>query len=446
MRDARSVPTEERREILLDACLHHRAKDPQLDGDRGHWLARVLEAAGDLEVLAPRILASPEPPERGWDLHQRIELACEFARRSVPGAREWMYAQFDRTLESTEPEEPDLRDTVFAYLARADGFDGLRHATRALGARLRSDSSFLVDAYALSRIEDHLGESAVLEWMTRESAVDANVAEFHRRTSPGVERGAAPEPDDRDDWKDQRERDLRDLWSPRRYASVREGWLARKLTAYQVRTWNRYSATDEDIAGVLQGLRVDVDPRLLAGGLQVFAGRVLPLEFVPRAIELFGHEDHDVGTAAVLALELVTDERVHQLALQVLRESECDWWSAMRLLKANYRAEDADLLRTVLPTGAEPWMTHDAAFGLIDILERWGTPREVDLLAWCFEWAACENCRGRAVERMQALSVLPDEIAEEARYDSSVYVREAVACGPVPFDAPLPPDRASADF
>ena len=110
------------------------------------------------------------------------------------------------------------------------------------------------------------------------------------------------------------------------------------------------------------------------------------------------------------------------------------------LLRSNFRADDADLIRDALPTGQEPGVTHDTASHLLDILEHHATDAETDLLEWCHEWAACDNCRGRAIERLQALSSLSPALADEARYDASNDVRAAVAHGPVPVDAPLPPE------
>ena len=63
---------------------------------------------------------------------------------------------------------------------------------------------------------------------------------------------------------------------------------------------------------------------------------------------------------------------------------------------SRYVAVDWDSLLTRL---ASPTLTSAQRIAL---LRAWlaVAPRDVDLLAWCFEWAACESCRGRAVERM----------------------------------------------
>lgn len=88
LRDARTVPADVRRECLLEACSSHQALDPQLSGNRGRWLGRVLEASGDLDVLAPGILRIfeelPDTDETHDDADQLVELAAVFARRSIP--------------------------------------------------------------------------------------------------------------------------------------------------------------------------------------------------------------------------------------------------------------------------------------------------------------------------------------------------------------------------
>jgi hypothetical protein len=439
LRDARSVPTDVRRACLLEACIRHRAWDPQLSTHRGRWLARVLEAGGDAEALAPRILAElaalPDEGEFHHDVEQIVEIALLCAQRGLPGARGALYAAAEREHDST-------LGAVHAAIVELDRIEGLAWIARKLGARARADAEFTIDAWMVFKAQEELGEHEFDAWLERAAAADPDIAAFRDRVWPGLEEWRRPPT--RAEAESASAAGLPyagTLWWNFSFADARRRLLESEREGkyfYWMAQWGKYRAGDTDVEAVLAALAVETDPRLLIGCLRVFQHRPMP-RLEPRVIELLDHEDDDVAFMSHVALAGLTDERVRRVALRRIASGSCAGETLM-LLRSNFSASDADGIRNALPTGEEPGVTHDTAHHLLDILERHATSAESDLLEWCFEWAACENCRQRAIERLQALSSLSPALADEARYDACSDVRAAVEHGPVPVDAPLPPE------
>ena len=437
MRDGRKVATRARRDLLFEACIEHRALDPQLSSNRGRWLARVLEAAGDLEVLAPRILAelakTPDEYATHHDVEQMCELAVEFARRGLPDGREALRATLARN-------ESSVRSHAGSLLVELEGLAGLESAVCHEAERMSADADHEPDWYLLSHAEDHIGLPNLLEWLASESAHDPAIARYRDRVLPEWEAWNAscdldPEVGQRPD----RERLEAEPWWGLDLAAVRGRLLDSAEDSHQAwcGRWGKYCATEEDLRGLLSGLDGETDRRVLVGSLRAFTHRDVPF-LTSHLLALTGHSDEQIAFLAHGVCGKVRDDRVHALALEKLSRGVCDG-GTMLLLMANYHAADAEPIRRVLPTGAEPWTTHEVTFHLLDVLERHATRDETDLVLWCYEWAACENHRGDAVELLKRLEALPADVADEGRYDSSIYVRESVCGGPVPFDAPLPP-------
>lgn len=413
LRDVRSVPSEPMREILLDACLHDRAIDPECDGDRSAWLVDIMDAAGEFEWLAPQIVGGIPALEDLWDVEQALDLAVRFAQRGVAGAREAVYAEFDR-----QRFNEDCLGGL--QLVALDGISGLLHVAQRIGRR-SAEQEYYIDDHVADRAAEIYGEEAVAAALNHAAQSDSHVARYvvaiekHRAKN----REHRQQPVEKPPHGFSRNYDFdavrAHLDDPQR--DLRNGM-------FWINTWGRYKATDSDLEQSLDALVVEKVPARQRAWLLVFSRRAMP-RFEPRVLELLDSEDVDVASQAHVALGHVEHAEVRRAAIERLESGRCDW-QTVSLLVSNYRHEDEPLLVRNLPDRGDRENLHELAGMIEKLVAKHGTAAESSLLAWCYEHGGCVNCREKSVKNMLELDCLPDTIVDECRFDCSEHIRKLV--------------------
>ncbi|MCY2995172.1 MAG: hypothetical protein NTY19_46020 [Planctomycetota bacterium] len=108
---------------ILDACLHNRVHDPQMEGIRGWWLFKLLKRTGHVEdsrepILAKLKNATPEAVPY-WDCCQLMVLAHIYADEGSKEAYQIIYEKFGEQLY-----DPDIGGPQIMML---DGLSGFLH-------------------------------------------------------------------------------------------------------------------------------------------------------------------------------------------------------------------------------------------------------------------------------------------------------------------------------
>jgi hypothetical protein len=416
LRDVRSVPREAVREILLDACLHNRAIDPQLDSDRSAWLVDIMDATGEFEWIAPRIVGGIPELEELWDVEQALNLAVRFAQRGVSGAREAVYAEFDRQRFNAEW----LGGLQLVVL---DGIPGFLHVAQRIGRR-SVEQEYYIDDYVEDRAAKMYGAEAVAAALNHAAQADPHVARYalaiERQRAEKAERRQQPVEKPPHGFSRNYDFDAvrGHLDDPER--GLRQG-------AFWINTWGRYKATDSDLERALDALVVEKDPARQRAWLFVFSQRAMP-RFEPRVLELLHSEDGDVSLQAHVALGHVEHAEVRRVAIERLESGRCDW-QTVSLLISNYRHEDEPLLVRSLPDRGDREALHELARAVNKLIAKHGTAAESRLLAWSYDHAGCTNCREDCVKKILELGCAPAAILDECRFDSSADIRELARLG-----------------
>ena len=117
------------RDVILDACLHNRAYDPQVEGSRAEYMIDVIRASGKMSFFADAVLGSlADAEDDSWDTPQRFEVARRLAQSGNAQAREAMYAAF-------EAKEFSGRDVATGFVV-LDGVRGLLFVVSRIGMQL----------------------------------------------------------------------------------------------------------------------------------------------------------------------------------------------------------------------------------------------------------------------------------------------------------------------
>ena len=399
------------RGAVLDACIHNRAHDPQVEGNRARWMVEMLDAAGQAKSIWPEIRAAFVTTTDTWDLDQLCDFALIFAQREYPGSREAIY-DFVRN-------QPIASATWLGeeQIVRLDGIEGFLWVVTQGLARDELEDLWWVYGNLLYAADEICGAEAV----------DAAVA-VAAKSDPKFEQfGVA--------LRDYRQH--RDCAASAASTTSRDKFLA--ITAEQIigkikagdpdanrfwlRRWGRH-APDESLPPVAEAMFAERDPERLVRYLSVFSGRALPA-FDPRLLGFSEHPESEVRCRALAALKMYSEDTVRALALDRLGNGEVAD-GVLALLTRNYRPGDHLLIEAALRPMENVGELHWLIMDVLDIFEKNRTPDCIEALVFAYEQTPCSNCRLLAVEIMLDQDVFPDRYLEECVFDANEDIRDIV--------------------
>lgn len=392
---------------VLDASLHSRAFDPQLEGNRATWIMEILDAAQAAEAFRPRILAGFQETTDTWDLQHLCEFAKIYAERDCAEARAALYDLYERN--------PD-RTAGWLGVEEILNLDGMSGFLRAAALRLPNsnedewwrDFDSLIDQadrrFGVAEVDSALERTPELAGF--KMVVSRQRNRWKPETGEARSSPAAP---------------CRDR-SPQEIIEEIES-LDEDRGRIRHMTWGRY-ATDEDLTPIVAALFSQTDRGKLASYLQIFRKRALP-RFDERLVALAEHRNKAVRDNAMAALAMNAHEAVREFALARLRAGRGDS-ETLALLARNYRRGDHTLIHEALRRDGSQEEMHGVVWALCDIFIEHGAPDGSEVLLFSYEATPCSNCRERIVEHLLNLGLAPDDMRDECRYDANGEIRALV--------------------
>jgi hypothetical protein len=409
----RAVGLAEVESCVIDACLHDRVYDSEVEGDRTDWLMEIIAASGAesriAQILIPQL---DEPTDRYRDAVQRCQSACGLAQRGHPGARARLYGCLRKS-----PNSADLIGA--AQIIALDGVDGLLHVAEYLGTLLLREPCDWIDDIALRSFDETRGDGSGRRVLDSVAVRSPAIAEYLRqldrkdaqREKARIAAGQSP-----------REGKLRaisaanvvheiDTADPRRSPF----WLV---------SWGVH-APESELHAVLESMLAQTDPGRLCKYLRVFRRRTLPT-FDPRLLQFAEHADADVRRHAHRALSNYAHPDVRSLAIQRLNAGR--WLEEeLALLERNYRPGDATLLEPALRVLADPVVLHGLVFDLVEVFQLNQVAESANAMLFVYEESPCSCCRYKAVKILVGTHSAPDWLVEECRHDSFEETRQIAA-------------------
>ncbi len=367
-------------EALVHACLHNQAYDPQCEHDRSAYLARLILETGDRTRLFTRLASRIDDPD--------VDVALLFdviARLAAEGGE--AEAAAVRRAYADLPDEGRL-DAMEA-MVRLDGLPALIRCAERLEQDLDEDGwrgKHLLDALKTR------GEPDIDRALSTARAEHPNLEQLmaHLEAPDAPEPNAAPQD------------------FPAIRAQLRQG-IRPGGALYKV-------LSDEDWRLVCEDFLSQTQADLALPYLRLFARR----RFVGSPVELvrwMNGSDSRASWSATLALGWIASPLVREMALQQLRAGRP---RGARLLRANYRPGDFDLLMPMLRDAPSDETAHDISLAVLDLIGENDPPidESLDILVALYEHTPCSMCRGDAVSHLVKAGRTPAWIAEECRFDA----------------------------
>lgn len=379
-------------DAIYDACIKNTAYDPQCDVSREDYLWEVIQLSKASNSLQERILKTLESID-GWDLFQVYRLAKIFVLNGNPTALEAMKRRFR------------YHEEWYSFIGgeeiiEAEGEQGFLFVAGQIGKEILS-SDYEEDKYLLEFAYEHLGEDKVAALL--ENLCDVNIQAFlqsadqHQGYSQSTPNLAVS------------------------YDDLKTSIGSAPKPLYRFLKWGKH-ATEEDLLRAANDLLEERNSKKLEAYLYMFGKTVFPLD-PQRIIELAQSKNSRLRSAAIRTLSNLKDERIHQLAIQLISRqvTEID---ALDLFIHNYTENDLELLERVFFKKRNKDLFHGIGCSILDIFTHNPTPSCQKVLTELYKRGLCTYCRKHCVEVMIFNHVLPLTIQNEIKYDCNSAIRD----------------------
>jgi len=394
-------PAEPYREVILDACLHNKAYDPQIEGSRAEYMMDLIRHTGDLPFYADAVLAAVTEKAEDWDTWQRFSIARLLAHEGNQRARQVMREVFNSSPES-------MLSSFAREFIELDGIDGLLYVVDRRGNQLRQSAGKWEDGYLLSVAADKCGKEATEAALKGAAEANQNVRAYLR----AVEGNRA---------KGEKRKQARS-WKLT-YDEVRS--LIGTDNGSSLVKWSE-TATNSDLERAARDLVQETDLKKLRWYLLVFRSRRFPLEpdFLFRLLEL---PDGPVPRHALRVLANLEDEKIRDLAFNLVGSKSSLRGYAIDLLVKNFRDGDHATVEAWCDAEQEPSDINAYDRSLRGFFAAHPNPAtELRLLTTLYDKEPCAHCRCYIVERLSELGGLTEVLRRECEHDSYQETRELV--------------------
>ena len=387
------------REIILDACLHNRAYDAQVEGSRAEYMLDVMQESGDLAFYADAVIAALGEDAGDWDDSHRFRIARFLAQKGSQPARVAMHSAFQKKRISATD--------IASEFIELDGIPGLLFVVGEIGEQLALDSDQWEDDFLLSLAGDICGPEKVGAALRNAADTDKRVGAY---LSAVEENRALRARDKSPDPSGLTYREMCPL------IGADGGILWR---------WGQ-TASDSDLKLAAAAFVEETDHKRMLTYLRLFAKRKYPLD-LSHLFGLVALPDGPVPRHALRVLANLEDERIRRLAFNLVETSSPLRGYAVDLLVKNFHDSDHATV--------EAWCDAEQDLGTVNAFDRSlryffaehpNSAIEVRLLRNLYEREPCAHCRCFIVERLLQLNGLTDTQRRECEHDSYLETRDLV--------------------
>lgn len=403
--------------LIVEACLHNQAYDPQCEDSRVDWLLDIIDAAGIQEAIQPQILKGWDsaPPDDYWDQSQLCGLAVAFARRGNVEFRRRLYAAYRKCPNSTE--------FIGAQeIVELDGVDGLLFVAERAGQWIKDHPQdyiwelplFVYDERHTTGDAERIlraaasGNSSIATYLERMDALRAeDAAESQARPYGGTTESDAIA---RASTKDSPQPDAIDAWTAEGIiADVESSDRDRRV----YRRWARQAPADQ-LEKIAERLYVENDPERIVLYLRMFVFKGL-VRMDPRIMRFADSEDRTVRWVTYRVLANHNHPAVRELALDRVRAGRMTE-GELGLLCENYEPGDWALIEKTIQLGEDADDVHTVTSDLGRVFEANRSQEAYAPLMFVYEYCPCGICRSDAVGVLWELGLAPDWVLEECDF------------------------------
>lgn len=401
-------------DLVLEACLHDQAYDPQSEGSRAKWLFDMFYNTQEYRRFSNAILSALASENETRDLQQLCELASHMAAKGDVGAHDALRSRVLSHALGSEDIWVGARELV-----SLDGNPAVVELARRYGTRLLLDSEEycpgldeLFDGNIPLEVRKNLQELSVTDHKVK--AYWEYVLQAEANWTP-----------DLNSQEKIRER-------------TRQRLSLQKILDDAVATSGEYpgpytsfgkAATPEELMIIFQHLLTASSEKVAIRLLWVFRRTQVP-KLDPKLWEFAASTNEDLKAAAIEVLAQNSDPSIGKFARNILSNGGFNEKNpeVLDLFIHNFEPGDGKLISfTVQQIKTIPDYAHEIGWSILNICDKNHSPELTPALNWVYENMPCTTCRERAVRHMLQLGSIRSEILEECRYDANDVIQQMVS-------------------
>ncbi len=399
-------------DIVLKACLHDQANDPQSEHSKAKYLFAIFQNTKYLSGFKEAILSSLKTKRNTWDVQLLFELALKMA---MAGDFDSRIAIRDKALRKAKKRSVDdwlgAQELITIY-----GKEGAIELAKTYGSRLLKNPEDFVPEDEIFPNEEIKNEFHNILLNNSRNLPELKAYRNYlesRRAKPRTGLSSGTE-----------------TISQRRKQEIRKYYNLDSILNYARNKIDKYGsrfvqfgsvATPEELKVVYKNLLNETDVDIIWRLLNVFSK--VPLPDLNGKLFIWAHaQDFHIRESAIQALSQNRDNKVHSLARKKVQTSKlvgADSGS-IELFVNNYKHDDAKLITDALyrttPTKED---AHRLAWDIIDLSKKYQDPSLGEALKWSYEKTPCSACRYRIVKQLDLLGQLDNKILYECQFDSN---------------------------
>lgn len=406
---------EQYRDIVLRYCLRDIAYDTQVEGTKGYYMYTAIKTFDNPKIFLDKIAEKFEK-RLYWRLAEQLcnTLYCfsNDGYKVAGEALEKKYNELKNRLPSMRNYRLDFCEReLFEKLMinKLDGgFKSFKQCINDMGEIIakRGKNDCLFYDWFFDEAKDKFGEkrvNAFIDEMSKKPMAVKLLADAIQSDKTSREQYQQTE---------EQEKITVDIL----INAAKDAVLAENPYGAIMRYRQRFmkNASEDEILELANAALHEKDETVKGLLLRLFWRRPFPLEITP-LLQYVQSDNEYLVEAAVKILEEVKDERIHDVAIMLLKEKGIKS-SAFGLLKKNYKKPDDEIIYAAIKkSGKVPqWVQSD----INDIYLNHRSANALPALLRTYQKGECSHCRYDAVKAMKHCRVLPDEILEECQYDS----------------------------
>lgn len=390
---ARKDP-ERYRDIVLWACRHTVAFDPQCEGSKAWFVYQLICCYEDKQPFLEILLTEMDKfkPDGGWKMLYLAELLSYFAGDGEKCAEAALWRKYETLYASLMARKRQPRGffrekSDFAMLCQVLAENG-----KAM-TKIAEDIGRLYRAHTLYEGWDFdwlfFKSKRWMGTLKKMALKSENIAAYIRSGEEEEARIEAMRP------------------------SRPEERTGRSLSI-----WLKQKADEETVRAYARAYREEQEPEARARALEAFTRCPYPDDPEPVLADL--QSDHEaLRKTAWRVVKNLRHRAVREFALAQLKTDPENAWPAFI---ANYEPRDEELLTRIVKAVPVDFACttdwHMIQLDIINMTDR-GLKAPADLLRYIYETTYCSCCRGYTLAQMGKRRLLTDEILEECLLDSN---------------------------
>ena len=404
-------------DLIIKACVHDLAHDPQSESSKAKWLYNMFKDTPYYPEISNVIFHSLLTEKDTWDVQQLFELAKEMA---VHGDTHAIPVIEKRAFEKAScPSEDDWLGA--AEWIEINGIEGAIKLAIIYGQRL------------LANPKDWIPDD--INWPEGTT----------RKIQIILSQSSEQEPALKAYWKYLDENGYLDTTSSKANLEAKRQHLNQEQ--HSQFSLGRVLTDAENKIGNYPGYYSTFGKQVNARELEVIYSRLLnekddavrlrllwvfgrtPVPWLDEIILKWANgKDNRLKSAAIIALEQISDMRVHELARQKVREGKFVRADdgILDLFINNYNNDDARLITEALthfkPNDKDE--AHSLASSIEHIARKQHDVRLKNVLQWAYENTPCSNCRHRIIVDLNAIQQFDGVLLYECQSDSDEETRK----------------------